>query len=130
VAATAGGLIRAIEGEIDEFVTFLAAIRPAALAGASLAEVMDLPARNPAQLRALHRAASLRPERLQAAPPTIAIAALGQARADGAVSAKSETATLGGLLDDWALRRALARQPEPQLTSIQPDTTKNTRRVQ
>ncbi len=59
-------------------------------------------------------AARRRPERLRAiaarglesASPSLAIAALGQARADGTLSPEAEARILGKLLRRWALRRS------------------------
>ena len=50
---------------------------------------------------------------LEVAPPLIAIAALGQARADGTLEPEAEARTLQRLLRKWALRRSgLTRYPD------------------
>ncbi|MCX5394790.1 hypothetical protein [Streptomyces sp. NBC_00094] len=64
--------------------------------------------RSPLRLVSLYEAARRRPELLDRAAPTVALAALGQARAAGLVSPEAESRRMEGLLRGWALRSTLA----------------------
>jgi hypothetical protein len=96
-----------LERTIPAFTTLLLSHRPRALGGRTLGEALASPERRPDRLRALLRAWRPSLARLRAAPPTLAFAVIGQARADGAVSAAEESQLLGGLLSYWALRAAV-----------------------
>jgi hypothetical protein len=45
------------------------------------------------------------------APPTLALAVIGQARARGRISPEQESATLSNLLTHWAARSVLVPAP-------------------
>ncbi|MFB7512188.1 hypothetical protein [Streptomyces sp. NPDC056144] len=64
--------------------------------------------RSPRRLLALYASARLRPELLERAAPTLAFAALGQARAAGLISPEAESRRAEALLRRWALRSTLA----------------------
>lgn len=82
--------------------------RPRSLGGRSLREVLPLAERTPARLAA-HRARwSDEPTLYRSAPPSLALAVLGQARADGALTPEAESRILRGLLTHWALGRAVS----------------------
>ena len=100
-------LIGLVEATMPEFVERLVEHRPRSLWGKSLAEVMPLAARQPARLRATLSQWRSEPRRMCTAPPTLVLAVLGQARWDGAVTPEQESNTLGRLLTQWALRRAI-----------------------
>jgi hypothetical protein len=68
--------------------------------GATLQDHLGSAQRSPAALRGVLGA------RLQAAAPGLAIAALGQARADGTLAPEAEARLLDSLLRRWALRRS------------------------
>jgi hypothetical protein len=103
--------LRAIIAELrttmPDLVTVVVEHRPARLRGRSLGEVL----RNPE----LHRTALLRrfsaweadPSRMALAPPTVAFAVLGQARASGRLSPERESRLLRGLIASWAVRSSL-----------------------
>ena len=86
------------------FVALLINHRPKALRGRSLMEVMDVVQRQPARLAALYRQWSSHPPDMYRAPPVLAFAVIGQARADGGISPEDESALLSKLLTYWALR--------------------------
>jgi hypothetical protein len=82
--------------------------RPAALGGASLREVLPLADRTPDRLATHLDAWRCDPAGLHRAPPTLAFAVLGQARAGGRLSPESESPILGELLTRWALTSTFA----------------------
>jgi hypothetical protein len=81
--------------------------RPAALRGHLLTEALDLGERQPLRLRALLARWRVAPEEMYQSRPTIAFAAIGQGRAEGAISPEEESAVLGKLLTHWALQSTL-----------------------
>lgn len=99
-------LLRDLEAGIPPLVTLLVHHRPARLGGRSLREVLAPPERSPAALRA-HGGALLRQASPHALPPSLALAALGQARADGRLSPEQESRLLSWLLTEWALHSTL-----------------------
>lgn len=105
--ARAAGL-RALEADIPRIVAALLAHRPAALGRRSLGEVLRRPQLRPLHLRRTREAWKRSPRLLRRLAPTVALAALGQARADGSVTPEAETEVLSELLKHWALRSALA----------------------
>lgn len=100
------------EAELDQFI--------GNLIGRSLKEALASPERQPAQLAAYYRAWRASPTLMRAAPPTLAFAAVGQAKFDGRITPEEESRTLADLLTYWAARSALdtstvcATQPRPR----------------
>jgi len=115
---------------LPDIVRVLLEHRPALLHGARLVEAMPVTERTPNRLRALraHWGNDFRAWR--SAPPTLAFAVLGQARADGVTSPDQEGRLLGNLLAYWALRttidtsEACAVRPAPRrphrIPAVQP----------
>lgn len=85
--------------------------RPPALRGSRLRDAFDLAERSPERLRAAFRDWRRGPVAAASAAPSFAFAVLGQARADGALSAEAEGRATARLLTSWALRRALSPAP-------------------
>jgi hypothetical protein len=100
-------LIDRIEAAIPEFIALLVDHRPASLRGRSLREVVDTEARQPQRLAALFAAWTQAPARMYRAPPALAFAVLGQARAEGRLSPEDESELLTRLLTHWAMRSTL-----------------------
>jgi hypothetical protein len=100
-------LFDALERTLPRFVAFLAGHRPPALRGRSLAEVMPLRERHPRSLIALSRAWDDDHGAMRDAPPSLALAVIGQARHRGAIGAERESRTVANLLTYWALRSTL-----------------------
>jgi hypothetical protein len=96
-----------LDRTIPALVELLLAHKPPALRGASLTDVLPLSERQPAHLAACFRAWRGRHERFREAPPTLAFAVLGQARALGLLDPEEESRTVGNLLTYWALRSTL-----------------------
>lgn len=100
-------LLANLEATFPEFVPLLVEHRPASLRGRSLAEVMPLRDRRPQRLASLFRAWRGSTEQLREAPPSLAFAVLGQARALGILTPERESRIVGSLLTYWALRSTL-----------------------
>jgi hypothetical protein len=100
-------LVAELRATMPDLVTVVVEHRPARLRGRSLGEVL----RNPD----LQRAALLRrfadweadPGRMVTAPPTLAFAVFGQARASGRLSPERESRLLRWLIASWAVRSSL-----------------------
>lgn len=104
---TARRTLALLEAGIPEFVTLLLDHRPLALKGRSLREVMPLAERQPRSLALYYKDWIREPERMKSASPTLAFAAIGQARADGKITPEQESETLARLLTYWAMRSAM-----------------------
>jgi hypothetical protein len=100
-------LLAALEASLPRLVTLLVEHRPPMLGGRSLRDALATADRAPAQLRELHEAWRFQPARMRAAPPALAVAVIGQARAMGALSPEQESRVLSALLTFWALRSTL-----------------------
>jgi len=107
-------LLRTLEANLPDFVDLLLNHRPPSLAQASLAEVMDIHRRRPQRLRTEYLGWRGAPGAIYRLPPTIALAAIGQLRADGAITAERESQTVARLLTHWALRGALQLPQQPR----------------
>jgi hypothetical protein len=96
-----------LERTIPALVTLLIHHRPAALRGKSLPEVLDLEELGPARLRGHLQHWRREPQEMYRARPILAFAAIGQGRADGAITPEEESTVLGKLLTHWALTSTL-----------------------
>jgi hypothetical protein len=94
-----------LEKSIPEFVSILVNHRPKSLRGRSLAEAMEVEERSPHRLSALFRIWSRAPSEMYRAPPTLVLAVLGQAKANGLIGPEDESDLLAKLLSHWAMRR-------------------------
>jgi hypothetical protein len=101
--------IAAMEEGIPSFVTLLASHRPQSLRGRTLGEVMAVADRQPDRLAATYQAWRATPAQLRTAPPSLAFAVIGQARADGLIGPEAEGNTIANLLTHWALSSTLDR---------------------
>lgn len=100
-------LLAVIEDTLPSFVSLLINHRPRSLRGASLREALATDARQPARLRQHFRDWGAQPQLMRSAPPTLAFAAIGQVRADGALTPEDEAKLLESLLAFWATRDAI-----------------------
>ncbi|KOX07932.1 hypothetical protein ADL05_28140 [Nocardiopsis sp. NRRL B-16309] len=96
---------------LPELVELLVEHRSPALGGRSLAESMPLDERAPARLRGTALRWRRDPRTASALTPSAAFAVLGQARADGLIRTSDECRLVRGLLEAWALDRALGGAP-------------------
>jgi hypothetical protein len=92
---------------IPTFVSLLANHRPQSLRGRSLADVLGVADRQPAQLAALYQSWGKSPQEMRRAAPSLVFAVVGQARADGTISPGEESRLLASMLTYWALRGTL-----------------------
>jgi hypothetical protein len=100
-------LIAALEGTLPAFVDLLVGHRPRSLRGRSLDEVMPLTERRPTKLAGHYRRWRSSRHELRNAPPTLALAVLGQARFIGMLEPEQEGRIVANLLTYWALRSTL-----------------------
>ena len=98
--ATAGELLRTL----PELVELLTTHRTGALEDRPLGEALRAAGREPERLQASLERWRADPAALDAAPPSLVFAAVGQARFDGRLGARQERDLLTRLLTDWALR--------------------------
>ncbi len=75
------------------------------LRGTTFRQAIGAGERQPATLAAEFRRWKLEPERMHRAPPVLLLAALGQARSDGAISPEQESRVLTAALRAWAVER-------------------------
>lgn len=121
LGATQARLFRQIEGQMPRFVELLAGHRPRSLRGQTLADALPVRARQPRRLRQLFSETGTDRPSLRRLPPTLALAVLGQAKADGRLGAKAESDTLALLLNHWALRdllRPAEHRPLPKAMAV------------
>jgi hypothetical protein len=101
-------LFSSLEAGMPAFVSLLIEHRPPRLHGRSLGEALCRPDRQPERLQAHFQRWRRSPvERMSRAAPAMAFAMIGQARADGILSAESESRLLTELLTRWAVRSAI-----------------------
>jgi hypothetical protein len=100
-------LLEVLLETIPAFVALLVNHRPRALRGNTLGEVMAVERQQPARLASLFHAWRQSPRAMRNAPPALAFAVIGQARADRKISPEDESHVLADLLTHWALRGTL-----------------------
>jgi hypothetical protein len=101
-------LLHALQATLPELVALLAAHRPPALRGASLAEALAAPDRRPDALAAAFARIRGDPARLATLSPSLAFAMIGQACFDGRMTPEAESRVLAALLAQWALSSTIA----------------------
>ena len=119
-------IVAQLEATTPAFVRLLLAHRPKTLGGRALGEVMRSADRQPDRLAAQFREWRSSPLRMRDNAPSLVFAAIGQARADGALGPEEESRLLADLLTYWALRSTLdiaevcAAQPRPRARLAEP----------
>jgi hypothetical protein len=101
-------LFEDLQASIPEFVALLVSHRPPSLRGKRLVEAMAVERRQPARLAAQYRTWQRSPSLARRAPPTYALAVIGQAKVDGLLSPEHESRWVADLLTHWALLNTLA----------------------
>jgi len=96
-----------LEQSIPALVDMLVNHRPPALEGASLIEALDLDELMPVRLRALLHYWRRAPQHMYRMRPIVALASIGQGRADGRITPEEESTVIGKLLSYWALQSTL-----------------------
>jgi hypothetical protein len=92
---------------MPELISVLVGHRPARLRGWSLGEVLRNPELLPEALLRRFLDWEADPGQMDLAPPTVAFAVLGQARASGRLSPERESQLLRRLIASWAVRSSL-----------------------
>jgi hypothetical protein len=106
-------LLRQLEATIPEVARLIVTHRPAPLRGRTIPEALEVEQRRPERLMELFERCRPTPDKLSRVRPTLALAVLGQARAEGRLGPESESRTLDWLFREWALRRArIETKPE------------------
>jgi hypothetical protein len=100
-------LLEQLTASLPAMAGLLAYHRPRALCGASLVEAMAVGTRQPARLARLYRWWHAAPQRMYDSAPSLVLAVIGQARADGLLAPEDESVLLARLLTHWAMRAAL-----------------------
>lgn len=100
--------IAQLEATMPDFITILIDHRPARLRGRTLGEVLRSAYLQPSALLARFAAWEAEPAQMVKAPPTLAFAVLGQARASGRIAPEREARVLRQLITAWAVTSALA----------------------
>ena len=93
-----------VDRTMPEFLHLLLNHKSQSLRGHSLRDVFPLHERMPGRLRQIIRKSSNSIEKLASLKPTVAFAALGQARADGKLDPIEEKRIVDELLTTWAMR--------------------------
>lgn len=100
-------VVQALQQTLPELVNMVLSLQPAMLQGQSLATAFQQQGRSPRRLRQLWSQYQNQPQRLHEVRPTLAFAAIGQARVDGRISPQAESRIISRLLLDWAVKTSL-----------------------
>jgi hypothetical protein len=100
-------LFARLERSFPDFIPVLTHHSSTALRGHSLPDAMEVEQRTPTRLSRLFEEWHKTPRQLYRAPPSLAFAVLGQAKADGGLSPEDESELLAKLLSYWAMRSTL-----------------------
>lgn len=98
-------LIQALEKSLPQFADLLVNHRPPSLRGKRVADLFPIAERQPARLRLLHQQWQRSPGLIEKSAPSLVFAVIGQAKAEGAITAEEESRLLTRLLTRWALER-------------------------
>lgn len=107
-----------IAAGIPDFVAALMNHRPTSMAGRSLGEVVRDPQRTPDRLLATFGSWGTHTARAAATAPSLAFAAVGQARTARRITPEAESRLLRSLLRDWALRSSLSVAASNTTTTV------------
>jgi hypothetical protein len=106
-------LVKLLEATMPEFIQLLINHRVAALDGRTLPEILRHEERRPERLKMLFKRWRARQSEILHVPPPLALAVLGQAKADFLLSPEGETRAVLSLLRAWALQRTLSLTGSP-----------------
>ncbi|HEX8657902.1 MAG TPA: hypothetical protein VF690_10225 [Hymenobacter sp.] len=113
-------IIESLERVLPAFANLVLNHQSAALRGQRLVALFPVADRQPARLRQLYQEWQARPAQREQCPPTLVFAVVGQAKADGKITAPQEYQLLTQLLTRWALNRAKNYGHRPLSTSPAP----------
>lgn len=100
-------VLQALERTLPRLVDLVLSLRRPLLQGQSLVAAFRQQGRNPQQLRQVWSHYRNQPQRLHELRPTLAFAAIGQARVDARISPHAESRIISRLLLDWAVKTSL-----------------------
>lgn len=100
-------LFNLLKKTMPNFIHLLVNHRPKALKGKSLIEAMVVEERQPECLGAYYQRWQNFPTEMRDTPPSLALAVIGQAKADGKMSPEDESQALASLLTYWALHSTI-----------------------
>ncbi len=100
-------LAQALERVLPEFSATVLNLAPRPLRGRRLGECMMPLDRSPDRLASVWQRIKHRADDWHRLPPTLALAAISQARIDGKLTSESESRAIQRLLTEWAVRSAL-----------------------
>jgi hypothetical protein len=106
VAPEGSFLIEGLRRTMREFASVIAGVRPKLLRGEALGSCLRRLDRSPNRLWNVWECMRSSTAALRL-PPTLALAAVSQARADGRLSPESESRVIRSLLTEWAIRSSL-----------------------
>lgn len=98
-------LLRVLSETLPHFVQLVLGHKPALLHGKAFRDVFPVATRQPWQLRQLYKMWRQQPAAIYKARPALVFAAIGQARADSAISPHGENRLLTQVLRQWALMK-------------------------
>lgn len=112
-------LARTLERTLPEFSRVVLALTPRRLAGRRLGECMMPLDRSPDRLASVWQRLEHRRHDWHRLPPTLALAAISQARFDGKLTSEGESSAIQRLLTEWAVRSALDAADGSRVCRIQ-----------
>lgn len=98
-------IIQALLQLLPQFVELVINHRPASLRGKRLGDIFPIAERQPARLQQLYEQWKRQPGLMERGAPSLVFAVIGQAKADGAMTAEDESQMLTRILTRWALER-------------------------
>lgn len=101
-------LVELLKRGLPQFASALLNFCPSALRGRSLLEALRVHQRTPERLMAVWNQYQKQPGRWHELPPTLAFAAISQARVEGQLSPEGESRLISRLLLEWAVKSSLA----------------------
>lgn len=105
--ATTRQTVQALERILPSFADLVVNHQPDSLRGQALKDVFPVKERQPVHLQKLYKRWKYAPRLMEAAPPTLAFAVLGQAKSDGNITTVEEVYLLRRMLTHWALLRTM-----------------------
>lgn len=99
--------VQALERILPCFAELVVNHYPDSLRGKALQDIFPVKERQPVHLQKLYKRWKYAPKLMEAAPPTLAFAVLGQAKSDGNISTVEETCLIRRMLTNWALMRTM-----------------------
>ncbi|WP_420149278.1 hypothetical protein [Spirosoma sp.] len=99
-------IIQSLKKVLPQFANLLINHRPTSLQGKILGEIFPVTERQPVRLKQLYKQWQQQPGLMEKSAPSLVFAVIGQAKADGAITAENESRLLSRILSRWALERA------------------------